>query len=116
MSQPIVPSITDDQLDELEEICRQQGFECCRNFSVGGEYMGAQEMVCCMEPRSTERDISWPAESILELVTRLRAAEKDAARYRWLRSADEVPFNLMSIMIIDEKFDQAVDAAMEQQP
>lgn len=73
-----VTSITDDQLAELEEICRQQAFTCCGNYSVGGEYMGQWERVCCMEPESTEKDISWPAEEILDLIARLRAAEADA--------------------------------------
>lgn len=30
------------------------------------------------------------AESIVELITRLRQAEKDAARYRWLRDGSQV--------------------------
>jgi len=53
------------------------------------------------------------AESIMELITRLRQAEKDAARYRWLRdlpgdSAHEEIGNYPGDM-----WDDAIDEAMQ---
>lgn len=136
MTTNIVNSITDEMLDDLEEICRQHAFTCCGNPSIGGEYMGAQEQVCCGQPESTEKDISWPAEEILELVTRLRQSENDAARYRWLRDkAKDCPSQAPAIVMLTEycqpafddvgsahrslvhgyHADQAIDDAMENQ-
>ena len=74
------------------------------------------------------------AESIMELITRLRQAEKDAARYRWLR--DESAFTHKSAPLVfftdtngdqsafdcdgssycvlhDEMLDAAIDEAMQ---
>ena len=63
------------------------------------------------------------------LIARLRAAEKDAARYRWLRDealhvstespavvvADEFG-NQCEGILYEERLDAAIDLAMEQQP
>ncbi len=124
MTTPIVPSITDEQLAELEEYCEMKAFVCCGNLSVGGEYMGAQEMVCCGEPELTEVDINTPAEEILGLIARLRDAEKDAARYRWLRDKSSMPSVVCSDQRVGEYFneymlcgdhmDNAIDSTMEQ--
>lgn len=54
MTTPIVPSITDEQLAELES--------------------SADHQYCTV-----------PGSIIAGILLRLRAAEKDAARYRWLR-------------------------------
>lgn len=113
MTKPIFQRITDEQLYELEEICRQQAFDCCRNFSTGGEYMGAQELVCCMEPISTERDISWPAESILDIVNRLRTSEKDASRYRWFRDNSLMIVSVRTDWV--QHLDQCIDEEMHAQ-
>ncbi len=126
MTTPIVPSITDEQLAELEEYCEKKAFVCCGNLSVGGEYMGAQEMVCCGDPELTEVDINTPAEEILGLIARLRAAEKNAARYLWLRDRVGVDFvygefhaylpggNYVRNKQDKEETDHMIDAAMEQ--
>lgn len=135
MSQPIVPSITDEQLGELEEQYRSEPIPVCRvcgsDLAISSMGGGRPTTWNCSneEALTSTGKMDWDHYEksrfeqrrvgdyrVLALIARLRAAEKDAARYRWIRSADEVPFNLMSIMIIDEKFDQAVDAAMEQQP
>ncbi|HEB4079327.1 hypothetical protein AAA616_27235 [Pseudomonas aeruginosa] len=84
MTTPIVQSISDEQLAELEEYCHKRAFVCCGNFKSGAEYMSAREEVCCNEPVLTDVNINTPAEEILGLIARLRAAEADAKRYRWL--------------------------------
>lgn len=84
MTTPIVQSISDEQLTELEEYCHKRAFVCCGNFKSGAEYMSAREEVCCNEPVLTDVNINTPAEEILGLIARLRAAEADAKRYRWL--------------------------------
>jgi hypothetical protein len=120
MTTAIVQSINDEDLAELEEICRQQAFECCGNYSVGGEYMGQWERVCCGEPRSTERDITWPAEEVLNLIARLRAAEADAKRYHWL--IDNWRVQEVIDVVLDDNSDTVdaygplIDAAMERKP
>ncbi len=132
MTTPIVASITDEQLAELEEYCEKKAFVCCGNLSVGGEYMGAQEMVCCGDPELTEVDINTPAEEILGLIARLRDAEKDAARYRWIREQhnDAMGCTWVSVYhpggwvsldtsvsgkkVASLDLDSAVDTAMEQ--
>ncbi|MBG7009585.1 hypothetical protein I5G20_30075 [Pseudomonas aeruginosa] len=84
MTTTIVQSISDEQLAELEEYCHKRAFVCCGNFKSGAEYMSAREEVCCNEPVLTDVNINTPAEEILGLIARLRAAEADAKRYRWL--------------------------------
>lgn len=39
------------------------------------------------------------------------ALKEDAERYRWLRSADKLPFNMMALDMVGEKMDAAIDAA-----
>ncbi|MHC9277814.1 hypothetical protein ACYTSC_30280 [Pseudomonas aeruginosa] len=82
MTTPIVQSISDEQLAELEEYCHKRAFVCCGNFKSGAEYMSAREEVCCNEPVLTDVNINTPAEEILGLIARLRAAEADAKRWR----------------------------------
>ena len=71
------------------------------------------------------------AESIMELITRLRQSEKDAARYRWLRDEarhhmDGAPLAFMTNydgepiaypecgMVLHESYlDEAIDEAMQ---
>ncbi|MCV6567872.1 hypothetical protein, partial [Pseudomonas aeruginosa] len=77
MTTPIVQSISDEQLAELEEYCHKRAFVCCGNFKSGAEYMSAREEVCCNEPVLTDVNINTPAEEILGLIARLRAAEAD---------------------------------------
>jgi hypothetical protein len=95
MTTPIVPSITDEQLAELES---------------------SYEHAYCTIPGSL----------IAALVLRLRAAETDAARYRFLRSdvsRGKVDFCVVrkhwgedshsAILELDEA-DNEIDTAMEQ--
>lgn len=50
-----------------------------------------------------------------ELITRLRQAEKDAARYRWLRSTADVDgtADLMISIIASDEWDSLIDEAMQ---
>lgn len=43
MTTPIVQSISDEQLAELEEYCHKRAFVCCGNFKSGAEYMSAAQ-------------------------------------------------------------------------
>lgn len=68
-----VHSITDDQIAEIEALA-----EDCLEFDWGPDVgMTHAETVyaCSVSPSS-----------VLAIITRLREAEKDAARYRWLRN------------------------------
>lgn len=96
MTASIVPSITDEQLAELE--------------------------------RDAEQGMAPASVSVFRaLIARLRAAEKDAARYRWLRErAGVFPEDCKTIWVLmdgcsmtdleRQETDQAIDTAMEQQP
>lgn len=77
-------TITDDQIAEIEALAEESAFECCGNYDVGGEYMGQQERICCLDPHRTESEIKVMAEDILALITRLREAE------RWKADASQV--------------------------
>lgn len=129
MTTPIVQSISDEQLAELEEYCHKRAFVCCGNFKSWAEYMSAREEVCCNEPVLTDVNINTPAEEILGLIARLRAAEADAKRYRWLRdkSADaDGVYPMVSLTddcgdqvsnwLFGKAVDKAVDEAMESTP
>ncbi|HBP5443975.1 TPA: hypothetical protein L6B67_02420 [Pseudomonas aeruginosa] len=130
MTTPIVQSISDEQLAELEEYCHKRAFVCCGNFKSGAEYMSAREEVCCNEPVLTDVNINTPAEEILGLIARLRAAEADAKRYRWLRDSGRLLGDSMDshadyffVVTADgedvmwfEQLDSAIDAAMERTP
>lgn len=52
---------------------------------------------------------------VKELVARLRQAEKDAARYRWLRDTADVDGadDLMISIIISDEWDSLIDEAMQ---
>lgn len=62
--------------------------------------------------------------AILSLISRLRAAEKDAERYRWLRDKSSMPGVLSSdsnaakyfneYMLCGDQMDKVIDAVMEQ--
>ncbi|BAP80941.1 glycine--tRNA ligase [Pseudomonas sp. MT-1] len=41
------------------------------------------------------------------------ALTKDADRYRWLRDAEELPFNLMKTEMMGATLDAAIDAALQ---
>ena len=97
MSQPIVPSITDEQISEIERFA---------NF--GGDYLKVKNS------------------AVTGLLARLRAAEKDAARYRFIKDECDRRWDIMyqdvEIIVPAQNFDDCddldglVDAAMGQQP
>lgn len=124
MTTPIVQSISDEQLAELEEYCHKRAFVCCGNFKSGAEYMSAREEVCCNEPVLTDVNINTPAEEILGLIARLRAAEAYAKRWRHARNiltveaiesaqSDYINFGLPPAESESIRADKAIDAAME---
>lgn len=43
----------------------------------------------------------------------VRRMAKDAERYRWLRDAEELPFNLMKTEMMGATLDAAIDAALQ---
>lgn len=100
MTNPIVQSITDEQLADIEEYTKQPGFECkdAAQMSIG---------------------------ELRALITRLREAEADARRYRFIRNYDDG--DEVERALINPKYtpiqirmgvglDKAIDAAMERQP
>ena len=99
MSQPIVPSITDEQLAELEAFT-SDFYPVDKLITTHGEMQS--------------------------VLNRLRAAEKDAARYRWLRGkvgVDHAYGDFMAFLPCgnyeitehdNHNTDQAIDAAIEQ--
>ena len=53
------------------------------------------------------------AESVMELITRLRQAEKDAARYRWLRDECRHEYGVDDLFNgSSDSIDKRIDAAM----
>lgn len=64
--------------------------------------------------RSKQEDNLLSPEILVELITRLRQAEKDAARYRWLRHMAEVDgaTEMMLAILISDDWDSAIDEAM----
>lgn len=62
--------------------------------------------------RSKQEDNLLRPDVLIELITHLREAEKDAARYRWLRK-DGIPIWLD--MAYGESMDDMVDQAMKEQ-
>lgn len=107
MTNPIVPSITDEQLEELEAAL-------------------------------LDADDDYPLKDLwMALVNRLRAAEADAKRYRWLRDkANNTPGQAPAVVMLTEDckpawdvaghahrslvygvhLDSAIDTAMEHKP
>ncbi len=91
MTTPLVPSITDEQLADLEKQC-----EKFAGFAVSSKL-------------------------VEQLISRLRAAERDAGRYRFIRSRyHKVGFlscdsqkakYFDEYMICGERMDDAIDAA-----
>lgn len=53
------------------------------------------------------------AESIMELITRLRQAEKDAARYRWLRDLPDGSAHEEIGNYPGDMWDESIDEAMQ---
>ena len=53
------------------------------------------------------------AESLIELITRLRQAEKDAARYRWLRDLPDGSAHEEIGNYPGDMWDESIDEAMQ---
>lgn len=151
MTTPIVPSISDEQLAELEELCGKatQGKWWIDSHGVTMMAMDSLEVVFTApcDPKTAVRhpetgnlsnwrndwDASYIATAcpskVQGLIGRLRAAEADAKRYRWLRNnsvdADGV-FPMVSLTdecgdqvsnwLFGQAVDKAIDEAMERTP
>ncbi|HFH2583022.1 hypothetical protein [Pseudomonas aeruginosa] len=105
MTTPIVQSISDEQLAELE------------GYSQHPAFLGDEDSAITMG-------------ELRGLIARLRAAEADAKRYRWLRDSGRLLGDSMDshadyffVVTADgedvmwfEQLDSAIDAAMERTP
>lgn len=147
MTTQIVPSITDEQLAELEEQYRSEPIPACRvcgsDLAISSMGGGRPTTWNCSNEQAltSSGKMDWDHyeksrfeqrrvgdSRVLALITRLRAAEKDAARYRWLRDsdwyvgpdtveADEGGCRLLGYANENsaaEDLDKAIDTAMEQ--
>lgn len=100
MTTPPVPSITDDLLAEIER----------HAINIADRDSGATPSI--------------NAEELAGLITRLRAAEADAARYRWLREQCGMSGSLTIAEVgswelipwSGDDIDAAIDTAMEHHP
>ena len=63
--------------------------------------------------RSKQEDNLLSPEILVELITRLRQAEKDAARYRWLRDLPEGSAHEEIGNYPGDMWDAAIDEAMQ---
>lgn len=156
MTTPIVPSISDEQLAELEDYYTSEPVPACRVCgaplsisSIGG---GRPTVWSCSDEEALIVDgkMDWDHydksqfeqrrtgdSRVISLIARLRAAEADAKRYRWLRdqhnelSGDcwvsvysrdtcewqSIDSNVLGIDREDDlDLDAAIDAAMERTP
>lgn len=137
MSQPIVPSITDEQLAKLERLsdgANQSGWywddktvdEDGYTFIPEGSCL-VGEIFLAEQYEGDQEDCNFieaakPA-VIKSLIARLRAAEKDAARYRFIRSEYTRPGFLSSdpskakwldeYLVSGKKMDAKIDLEME---
>lgn len=131
MTTTTVMTITDEQIAEIErDIAAQVKIkhgQCEGGVSVRGEICrecGATPKDSCRRP--LPKSYAVPA-NITALIYRLRAAEKDAERYRWLRDysvdadGDTVmaakidgEVNTISNWMFGRLLDDSIDTAMEQ--
>lgn len=99
-------SITDNQIAEIEELANDAA-----PFGWRPDIWmtHAQAVYAC----------SVGPDSILALITRMREAERDAARYRWLRERGDacqwmniIRVDIEEFVMQDNALDAAIDAAM----
>lgn len=117
MSQTIVPSITDEVIAEIESSAKR--------VTLGG--LGWYTELQLDDAIESSDDIDFMAkmtpDAALRLIARLRAAEKDAERYRFIRNEDTRPGFLASdpdkakwldeYLVCGEKMDAKIDLEME---
>ena len=112
-----VMTITDEQIAEIERDIAMNAaikpYQCEGGFSISGGTCG----VCGAKPynscrRPLPKSYAIPS-NVAALISRLRAAERDAGRYRFIRDTDELPMNLMRLDMMGDLLDAEVDAAME---
>ena len=130
-----VARITDEQLAELERALAGSptpGPWWVISDDCGNEIDSHEGPIVEHTSFSQDEDMAFIAAAnpacIASLIARLRAAEKDAARYRWLRDRAGVDFAFGDFMVFlhsgnyeisdQDKIntDQSIDAAIEKQP
>lgn len=135
MTTPIVPSISDEQLEELEELCSKatQGKWWIDSHGVTMMAMDSLEVVFTTpcDPKTAVRhpetgnlsnwrndwDASYIAtacpSNVQVLIARLRAAEADAKRYQYLKSRCDDGFIVeLENHVFQSMWDQTIDQAM----
>lgn len=92
-----VPSITDEQIAEIEVLAKEMRWQDFKQFQYtavcgqaycleGDEGNGGVHLLTTFEPQmQSYLQLLSPA-MLSAIIARLRAAERDAGRYRWLRS------------------------------
>ncbi|EOZ0486007.1 TPA: hypothetical protein ACGJRA_002421 [Pseudomonas aeruginosa] len=100
MTTPIVQSISDEQLAELDELTAKLAGE---DWWVDWDGSYA---------------VTASPSNIQSLIARLRAAEADAQRYRWLRGFERGGITVRDLKshLHVEGLDAAIDEAMEHTP
>lgn len=78
MTTELVMTITDELVAELEQRAENAAFKCCQQATVGAEYMGSREMICCGCPIETDAEISVDAQSILAILSERAELKRDA--------------------------------------
>ena len=144
MTTAIVPSISDEQLAEIEAAANafpdyewdsntepffngpsgeslgggSTGFYCVygQPFEIDGEaYDGPTLVEAC--PPSQAKFICEAKPTIKALIARLRAAEADAKRYQYLKSRCDDGFIVeLENHVFQSMWDQTIDQAMERTP
>lgn len=66
---------------------------------------------CINEELRDDEGMSLGKSGWIELITRLRQAEKDAARYRWLRN--KCSESNVSEIVLRDNWEMAIDEAMQ---
>ena len=81
MSAPPIMSVTDELIAELEREAGAASFVCCEQYVAGGEYMGAQEMICCGEGYHDGVLMAVDSDTVFALLSERAELKRDAERY-----------------------------------
>lgn len=119
-------TITDDQIAEIEALAGSAtpgpwGLTLDRGLSVASSEWGLFDIRQDQPNFAVDAHYAAAAnpKSVLALIARLREAERDAARYRWLRDRGDacqwmniIRIDLEEFVMQDNALDAAIDAAM----
>lgn len=100
MTTPLVQSITDEMVAELEALAKGARPECCgEQIPSGVEYGGQREMICCGAHAEDQGDVDYfhgkanPA-TILALLAERKELVMDRERLNWLADPDNTIGNV----------------------